>query len=42
LWRIDEADAGRLAFYINELTVSTAQKHLLGLTRSSLKVETES
>jgi AcrR family transcriptional regulator len=34
-------DAARAAFYINELTVSTAQKRLLGLTRSSVKVETE-
>lgn len=34
-------DAARAAFYVNELTVSTAQKRLLGLTRFSLKVETE-
>jgi AcrR family transcriptional regulator len=34
-------DAARAAFYVNELTVSTAQRRLLGLTRSSLKVETE-
>ena len=34
-------DTARAAFYINEMTISTAQKRLLGLTRSSLQAETE-
>lgn len=34
-------DTARAAFYVNEMTVSTAQKRLLGLTRSSLERETE-
>jgi len=34
-------DVPRAAFYLNELAVSTCQKRLLGLTRASLKTETE-
>jgi hypothetical protein len=34
-------EAERAAFYINELTISTAQRRLLALTRSSLEQETE-
>ena len=34
-------DVARVAFYLNELAVSTCQKRLLGLTRASLKTETE-
>ncbi|MBI3066929.1 MAG: TetR/AcrR family transcriptional regulator [Deltaproteobacteria bacterium] len=34
-------EVARAAFYINELTISTAQRRLLALTRSSLEQETE-
>jgi AcrR family transcriptional regulator len=34
-------EAERAAFYINELTISTAQRRLLALTQSSLEQETE-
>ena len=34
-------EAERTAFYINELTISTAQRRLLALTESSLEQETE-
>lgn len=34
-------EAERAAFYINELTISTAQRRLLALTESSLEEETE-
>lgn len=34
-------DTARAAFYVNEMTVSTAQRRLLGLTRRSLEKETE-
>ena len=34
-------EAERAAFYINEMTISTAQRRLLGLTQSSLEQETE-
>ncbi len=34
-------EAARAAFYINELTISTAQKRLLALTQASLEQETE-
>jgi len=34
-------EAERAAFYINELTISTAQRRLLALTHSSLEQETE-
>lgn len=34
-------NTAQAAFYINEMTISTAHKRLLGLTRSSLEEETE-
>ena len=34
-------EAARAAFYINELTISTAQRRLLALTQASLEQETE-
>jgi len=34
-------NTAQAAFYINEMTISTAQKRLLGLTRSSLEEATE-
>ena len=34
-------EAARAAFYINEMTISTAQRRLLALTQSSLEQETE-
>ena len=34
-------EAARAAFYINELTISTAQRRLLALAQSSLEQETE-
>jgi AcrR family transcriptional regulator len=37
-WSMNTAQA---AFYINEMTISTARKRLFGLTRSSLKEGTE-
>jgi AcrR family transcriptional regulator len=39
--RFHPVEAARAAFYINELTVSTAQRRLLALTGSSLEQETE-